>query len=349
MIARQRHHRRCLRNHAGPLARTHRHHGGLRRQGHLLREAPLHGCGGPGYGREPSAMHRLPAVLWQIGRAVSLPLRVGPATGRIGKLQRVVSTIGRQRQGGTGTRLEADAGPRLGRLRHVAGAALLPHHKDRCPDHVPLRPRLLGRPDHESGRPRRHRHHPVGPTAPTTPVPSEFGYLGNEWPTENGLFTTATKGGFCARYALQRRQVHAARPTRTESLAARRDRRLDRRAQELDQLAPESLEDQRYLSRDEIHLYKSNDYHPQFPLLHQEPPAYGKPPVEIGHRSTSICHLGNIAMRLGRELHRDPAAERFDRQRGSQPDARQAATAWTSGGVVNSESWSRAVAEQKRR
>jgi predicted dehydrogenase len=34
-------------------------------------------------------------------------------------------------------------------------------------------------------------------------------------------------------------------------------------------------------------------------------------PAEAGHRTATICHLGNIAMLLGRKLHWDPAAERF--------------------------------------
>ncbi len=33
--------------------------------------------------------------------------------------------------------------------------------------------------------------------------------------------------------------------------------------------------------------------------------------VEIGHRSATVCHLGNIAIRLGRKLSWDPGAERF--------------------------------------
>lgn len=33
--------------------------------------------------------------------------------------------------------------------------------------------------------------------------------------------------------------------------------------------------------------------------------------VEIGHRSASVCHLGSIAIRLGRKLHWDPQAETF--------------------------------------
>jgi predicted dehydrogenase len=33
--------------------------------------------------------------------------------------------------------------------------------------------------------------------------------------------------------------------------------------------------------------------------------------VEIGHRSATVCHLGNIVARLGRKIHWDPAAERI--------------------------------------
>ena len=33
--------------------------------------------------------------------------------------------------------------------------------------------------------------------------------------------------------------------------------------------------------------------------------------VEIGHRSVTVCHLGNIAMRLGRQLKWDPETEKF--------------------------------------
>jgi len=34
-------------------------------------------------------------------------------------------------------------------------------------------------------------------------------------------------------------------------------------------------------------------------------------PVEIGHRVSSVCHLANIAIQLGRKLRWDPKAERF--------------------------------------
>ena len=31
--------------------------------------------------------------------------------------------------------------------------------------------------------------------------------------------------------------------------------------------------------------------------------------MEIGHRSATVCHLGNLAVRLGRKLTWDPAKE----------------------------------------
>jgi predicted dehydrogenase len=47
----------------------------------------------------------------------------------------------------------------------------------------------------------------------------------------------------------------------------------------------------------------------------------GRPnaPVEVGHRSVTICHLANIARELGRKLRWDPAAETF-------PDDQEART-----------------------
>ncbi len=60
----------------------------------------------------------------------------------------------------------------------------------------------------------------------------------------------------------------------------------------------------------EIHLYKSNDHH----LNWLESIQSRKPAIttaEIGHRSTSACILGWIAMKLGRKLRWDPVKEEF--------------------------------------
>jgi predicted dehydrogenase len=73
---------------------------------------------------------------------------------------------------------------------------------------------------------------------------------------------------------------------------------------------PASLRDTR-IGPDEVHLYESEDHFRNFIdcVLSRRPTAA---PVEVAHRSITICHLGNIAMRLGRErLRWDPRSERI--------------------------------------
>ncbi len=47
--------------------------------------------------------------------------------------------------------------------------------------------------------------------------------------------------------------------------------------------------------------------------------------IETGHRSATVCHLGNLAMRLGRPLQWDPAEGRIHRRRGGSHSCGQAA------------------------
>jgi predicted dehydrogenase len=65
------------------------------------------------------------------------------------------------------------------------------------------------------------------------------------------------------------------------------------------------------IGANETRLYVSNDHFRNFidcVLSRKEPVA----PVEVAHRSITICHLGNIAMRLGREsLKWDPEKEKI--------------------------------------
>jgi predicted dehydrogenase len=59
---------------------------------------------------------------------------------------------------------------------------------------------------------------------------------------------------------------------------------------------------------DEIHLYRSNNHFRNFidcVLSRKEPIA----PIETAHRSITIGHLGNISLRLGRDLKWDPVKE----------------------------------------
>ena len=72
---------------------------------------------------------------------------------------------------------------------------------------------------------------------------------------------------------------------------------------------PESLKTS-VIGPNEIHLYKSEEHHRNFIdciQAHQDTAA----PVEVGHRSVTICHLGNIAMTLKRKLEWNPEKERF--------------------------------------
>jgi len=60
----------------------------------------------------------------------------------------------------------------------------------------------------------------------------------------------------------------------------------------------------------EIHLYHSTDHKQNFLNCVKFRKSCAAD-VEIGHRSASLCHLGNIAMLLGRKLKWDPDKERF--------------------------------------
>ncbi len=64
------------------------------------------------------------------------------------------------------------------------------------------------------------------------------------------------------------------------------------------------------LGTDDVRLYRSDNHHMNWLdcIVSRERPICD---VEIGHRSVSVCHIGNISMRLGRPLKWDPALEMF--------------------------------------
>ena len=72
---------------------------------------------------------------------------------------------------------------------------------------------------------------------------------------------------------------------------------------------PESLLTSK-VKPEEIHLYRNKDHKADF-LDCIKSRAETVAPVEVGHRSCTVCLLGAIAMKLGRRLKWDPAAERF--------------------------------------
>jgi len=64
------------------------------------------------------------------------------------------------------------------------------------------------------------------------------------------------------------------------------------------------------LGAEAVSLYRSDDHHGNWLecIRTRQAPVC---PAEVGHRSATCCHLANLAMRLGRELVWDPAAEVF--------------------------------------
>lgn len=60
----------------------------------------------------------------------------------------------------------------------------------------------------------------------------------------------------------------------------------------------------------EIQLYKSNDHHANW-LDCVKSRQLNITPAEVGHRSTSVCIISHIAMRLGRKLQWNPKQEKF--------------------------------------
>lgn len=67
---------------------------------------------------------------------------------------------------------------------------------------------------------------------------------------------------------------------------------------------------QETLGPEDVHLYVSPGHHQDWLncIRTRQRPICD---AEIGHRSVTVCHIGNIAMRLGRRLEWDPVKEQF--------------------------------------
>ena len=64
------------------------------------------------------------------------------------------------------------------------------------------------------------------------------------------------------------------------------------------------------LTENDVHLYTAPDEHRNFlDCVKSRKQCYA--PAEIGHRTITIAHIGNIAMMLGRKLRWDPVKEQF--------------------------------------
>ncbi|MHB8900029.1 MAG: Gfo/Idh/MocA family protein [Thermoguttaceae bacterium] len=138
--------------------------------------------------------------------------------------------------------------------------------------------------------------------------PVEFEDAGSTWPPEGHLYNTAVTTGFRARYA---NGVELVCRTQDPGFGVRFEG-SDGWVQYADgkvTTQPASLADSE-IAAGEIHLPVSTNHYRNFLdcVKSREEPIE---PVEVGHRTASLCHLGNIAMRLKRKLRWDPEQERF--------------------------------------
>lgn len=225
--------------------------------------------------------------------------------GRIGRLKRIVTYIGgNNRTAPEGAWQPMPIPEGLDYDMWLGPARWQPYHKLRC--HYTFRFFI----DYSGGQTTNLGTHTIdiaqwaNNTEYTGPI--EIEDMGGQFPRD-GLFTTATKVHFRARYA-----------DGTELICKTGDGQAFRFEGtqgwiEADyktfRTHPESLKSSA-IKPDEIHLYKSLDHKRNFLDCIK---SRCKPitPVEVGHRSTTICHLGNIAMMLKRKLRWDPDREQF--------------------------------------
>jgi predicted dehydrogenase len=225
--------------------------------------------------------------------------------GRIGKLKRVLATIGANNKEAPPSDWQPMPVPKwLDYNMWLGPAPWVPYHKDRC-----LYTFRFGL-DYSGGQTTNLGAHMIdvaqwaNGTDGTGPVEVED--MGGEFP-KDGLFTTATNVNFRARYANGCELICKTEPDGPLRFEGTEGWIQIQKGQFA--CSPESLKTS-VIGPNEIHLYKSDDHHRNF-LDCIKTNSDTAAPVEVGHRSVSICHLGNIAMILKRKLQWDPENERF--------------------------------------
>ena len=237
--------------------------------------------------------------------------------GRIGKVQRVICTIPPNNAVGPGPGWQPMPVPEGFDYEMWLGPApQAPYHSDRCL----YRFRFIL--DYSGGQVTNFGAHvfdmaqwAMG-TEHTGPVEVEG--LSAEWPPKGSLFTTVVKAHFRARYAdgVELTCETGGYRTRLEGTKGWIEITSSGFTCE-----PANLKDS-VIGPDEIHLIRSNkdsvettksasfDHVRNFidSIKSRQTPIE---PVESGHRTASICHLGNIAMLLNRKVSWDPIRETF--------------------------------------
>ena len=231
-------------------------------------------------------------------------------SGAIGKIKRVVANVGRHNMIGPGPGWKPMPVPEGFDYDMWLGPAPdAPYHKDRCL----YRFRFMY--EYAGGQVTNFGAHSLdmaqwglgmdssGPVS-VRPIYAEF-------LPEGSLFNAATFTHFICNYkgGVRVECVTAEPSVRCVFEGTDGIVRVDNQGRNLVTI-PEKILSDRYGS-DVPEIYKSNDDHQRNFLdcvkSRDEPNAS----VEVGHRSATVCHLGNIALRLNKELRWDPATEKF--------------------------------------
>jgi hypothetical protein len=240
--------------------------------------------------------------------------------GRIGQLKRILTNVAPQNAVDPGPGWKPDPVPEgIDYEMWLGPAPWAPYHKGRCLY------RFRFNLDYSGGQTTNFGGHSNDlaqwghGTDGTGPI--EFEDMGSQWPPKGSLYNTALKVGFRARYADGVELVcQTAEPTfQTRFEGSEGWVQFNWKGI---QTFPESLKTS-VIGPNEIHLPISNplrtsnvsrEYIPDHvrnflaSVKSRQDPIE---PVEVGHRTATLCHLGNIAMLLKRKIRWDPEKEQI--------------------------------------
>lgn len=181
-----------------------------------------------------------------------------------------------------------------------------PYHKDRCL----YRFRFVS--DYSGGQTTNFGHHAIGVAMWALGLdetgPEEIWNKGAEWPRPGDLFDTATKVHFGCRFAgglelecVTDPKSFGVRVEGDKGWIETNGRKIEASSPGIAKWAP---------APDSVRLYDSPNHYRNFIdcVKSRKNPCE---PVETGHRVSSACHLGNIAMKLDRKVRWDAKAEAF--------------------------------------
>jgi predicted dehydrogenase len=233
-------------------------------------------------------------------------------SGAIGKVRRVVCNIGRQNKLGPGPGWQPMPVPSgFDYDMWLGPAPEAPYHKDRCLYNF----RFIE--DYAGGQTANFGAHSIDIAqwglGTSLTGPQEVEYVYADYLPQGSLFDAATFLNFRCKYenGTVLECVTAEPSVRTAFYGDDGVVSIDNQGQNA-LVIPRKLTPEKLMKR--VKYHSGGDHVRNFldcVKSRDEPAA----PIEVGHRSASICHLGNISLKLKTKLKWDPEAERFEGDR----------------------------------